>query len=264
MVKQMKIGLNDVIKGFLMWRLWLRLGWIDIVRRYRRTMIGPFWGTLSIAAFIGTMGFLYAGIFNQELTTYLPYLASGFAVWIPIAGFVAESSGTFIAAEGVVKQSKVPLTMFVCQAAVRNAIVYVHNIQVYVFVAIVFSVQVNINFLLILPAILLLFANSIWVGILVSLLCTRFRDLQQLIATILQMLFFLTPIFWTPGQAGRVKTVFVDMNPMFHFVDILRSPMLGKAPAMLSWYFVAGITVVGWLLTLIIFSRYRQRVVLWM
>ena len=257
-------GVTDIVEGLFSWRMAVRLGWMDIVRRYRRTRIGPFWGTLSVAAFIGTMGFLYAGIFGQDPTEYMPYLSSGFAVWIPLASYVSESSGAFLSAQGVITQSSIPFTVFVWQGVIRNIIVFFHNIQVFLFIAIVFAVEVNLNTLLIIPGLILLFINAGWVGTLVSLLCTRFRDLQQLVATVMQMLFFLTPIFWTPGQAGRVRTVFVDMNPVYHFIDIVRSPMLGKAPAPLTWYVVLGLTVVGWVATAIIYDRYRRRIVLWM
>lgn len=261
---QQHSGIKDIIDGAYAWRLAARLGWMDIVRRYRRTWIGPFWGTLSVAAFIGTMGFLYAGIFGQDLTEYLPYLSSGFAVWIPLASFVSESAGAFLSAQGVITQSSVPFTVFIWQGVVRNMIVFFHNIQVFVFIAIVFAVDVNMNTLLVIPGLFLLCLNAGWVGILVSLLCTRYRDLQQLVATLLQMLFFLTPIFWTPGQAGRVKTIFVDLNPIYHFIHLVRSPLLGEAPSPLSWYVVIGLTVVGWLGTVIIYNRYRHRIILWL
>ncbi len=257
-------GVRDLIDGLKLWRLWMRMGWMDIIRRYRRTKIGPFWGTLSTAAFIGTMGFLYAGIFKQDPQSYLPYLSSGFTVWIPLASMITESSATFVAAEGIIKQSNVPFTAFVWAALVRNIIVFLHNVQVFIFIAIIFRVEVNINTLLIFPAIILLSINAIWIGSVISILCTRFRDLQQLLTTIVQMTFFLTPIFWTPGQVGRVKTVFVDFNPVFHFLDILRSPMLGKAPDMLSWYVVFGITIAGWTFAILCFNRYRHRIILWM
>ena len=258
------VGIRDVKDGIAMWRLWMRMGWMDIIRRYRRTKIGPFWGTMSTAAFIGTMGFLYAGIFKQDLHEYLPYLSSGFTVWIPLASMITESTGTFIAVEGIIKQTNLPFTVFVWSALVRNLIVFLHNVQVFVFVAIIFRVDVTWNTLLIAPALLLLCINAIWIGSVISILCTRYRDLQPLLGTIVQMTFFLTPIFWSPGQAGRVRTVFVDFNPVYHFIDILRSPMLGKAPQMVSWYIVGGITVVGWMFMIFCYNRYRHRIILWM
>ncbi len=257
-------GIKDIVDGLRSWPLALRLGWMDIARRYRRTRIGPFWGTLSVAAFIGTMGFLYSGLFGQDPEAYLPYLSSGFAVWIPLSSFVNESAGAFLAAESVVKQSSVPFSTFVWQGVVRNFIVFFHYVQVFVFVAIVFHVEVSLNTFLVLPGLLLLFINAGWVGIMVALFCTRFRDLQQLLATLMQMLFFLTPIFWMPGQAGRVRTIFVDLNPAHHFVDIVRSPMLGQAPHVYSWLIVIGFAVLGWGFTLAAYSRYRHRMVLWM
>ena len=256
-------GFIDLVGSVKMWRLWLRLGWMDILRRYRRTKIGPFWGTLSVGAFIGAMGFLYAGIFGQDPSEYIPYVAAGFAIWLPLSTFVVESTSTFISAENTIKHSAMPFTVFVWQAVIRNLIVFAHNLPIYVLVAVIFSVPLHINMLLVFPGLLLLLINAGWLGLVVSLICTRYRDVQQLVATIMQMLFFVTPIFWQAGQAGRVRTIFVELNPAFHLVDIVRSPLLGIAPTQSSWLFVCGMGVGGWVFALAMFNRYRARVVLW-
>jgi lipopolysaccharide transport system permease protein len=257
-------GLTDLREGLTMWRLWVRIGWMDVVRRYRRTMIGPFWNTLNVALFVAMTGFMYSSIFNQDAAHYLPYLASGFAAWVPISTFVNEAAGVFISADGVVKQIRIPLSTFVFAAIVRNALVFSHNITVFVAVAILFEVEVNANSLLAIPAIALLVLNAVWVGILVAMLCTRYRDLQPTVGSLLQIAFLMTPVFWLPSQAGGARRYLVDFNPLFHFVDILRAPLQGQAPDILSWQVTIGITLAGWLVTILIFNRRRDSVVFWL
>jgi lipopolysaccharide transport system permease protein len=256
-------GFSDIIQGLGYWSLWLRMGWMDIVRRYRRTTLGPFWNTLSVGIFIGVCGFMYAGVFGQPLDNYMPYISSGFTVWIPMATYIAESAGAFLSGEGTLKQMKMPYSIYIYSGLVRNIIVFFHNFTIFLIVIIIFPVPINTNTLLIFPAMALLAVNAIWIGILVALLCTRYRDLQQAIASALQVMFFITPIFWEPGQAGRAQRFLVDINPLYHFVDILRSPMLGKTPSISSWQFVILTTLVGWTLTVIVFNRYRNRIIFW-
>lgn len=253
----------DLVQGLGRWRLIMRLGWMDIVRRYRRTRIGPFWGTISVGAFIGAMGFLYAGIFGQDPSEYIPYVAAGFAVWMPLSTFVVESAGVFMSAENTIKQTALPYSVFVWAGAVRNFIVFLHNLPVYLVAALAFSVTPHWNMLLVLPGVALLLINSGWIGLIIALVCTRYRDLQQLVATLIQMLFFVTPVFWYGGQAGRAGTIFVEMNPAFHLLDIVRSPLLGVAPSVLSWTVAGCLAVGGWLVAIAMFNRYRPRVVLW-
>lgn len=257
-------GLSDLREGLSMWRLWVRIGWMDVVRRYRRTTIGPFWNTLNVALFVAMTGFMYSSIFSQDVAVYLPYLASGFAAWVPISTFVNEASGAFVSAEGIAKQIRIPLSTFIYAAIVRNALVFVHNITVFVAVAILFQVDVNANTLLAIPALALLVLNAVWVGILVAMLCTRYRDLQPTVGSALQIAFLMTPVFWLPSQAGGARRFLVDYNPLYHFIDIMRAPLQGLAPDMLSWQVVIGVTVAGWLVTIVVFNRRRDSVVFWL
>ncbi len=257
-------GLTDLLEGMFLWRLWVRMGWMDVVRRYRRTAIGPFWNTLSVALFVGMTGFMYSNVFNQDAASYLPYLASGFAAWAPISTFVGEAAGAFISAEGIAKQMRIPLSTFIFAAIVRNALVFMHNITVFVAVAIVFDVEPNLNMLLAIPALAILAVNAVWVGLLLAMLCTRYRDLQPTVSSAMQVLFLMTPVFWLPSQAGGARKYLVDFNPLFHFIDILRAPLQGQEPSLLSWQVVGCITVVGWLTTVFIFNRRRNSVVFWL
>lgn len=240
------------------------MGWLDTIRRYRRTLLGPFWTSLSVAVFIGTVGIVYSGVFGQDISVYLPFLCSGFVVWAPLVTFVTESCGVLAGAEGILKQARLPYTIFILSGVVRNLVVFAHHLLVFIVVALIFHVKVNLNTLLVFPAIVLLSINAVWVGLLVSICCTRFRDLTQIISSLMQVAFFITPIFWTPGQASGWRGVLVVLNPLYHFVDILRSPLLGEAPSQLSWMVVAGASVLGWGITLTIFNRLRSRLIYWM
>jgi ABC-type polysaccharide/polyol phosphate export permease len=76
---------------------------------------------------------------------------------------------------------------------------------------------------------------------------------------------FVTPIFFTPEQlGGRMTKYFVAANPLFHYVDVVRSPLLGKLPSRLTYEFVLIGTVVGWAVTVWAYSRYRRRLAYWM
>ena len=256
--------LNDVVDGLRRWRLWGRMGAMDIRRRYRRTALGPFWASLSLAILIAAMGVLFANLWKLELADYLPFLASGFIVWFPITSIIMESCGAFVAAAPTLQQIRLPYSLFIYVVLWRNLVVFGHHLAVYVVIAVIFSVPVNANTLLLPVGLFFLCANGVWVGLLVGALTTRFRDVQQLLASLLQILLFVTPVFWPPDLLARRGVLLVDLNPFYHFVAIMREPLLGKAPAALNWYVVAAVTVSGWALIVLVFGRVRDRLPYWL
>ncbi|MDR4493601.1 MAG: ABC transporter permease [Nitrospirales bacterium] len=256
-------ALVDMIEGTLSWRMWGRLGWLDIKRRYRRTMIGPFWTTLSLGIFILTLGIMWAHLWKQDPKMYLPFLCSGFLVWVMVSTTLIEGCAVFFSAEGLIKQLRFPYSMLVWSVVWRNVIVFFHNLIIFLLVGLYAGVPVNAATLLVFPGLVLLILNSLWMVVVLGLVCSRFRDIQQVMSSILQLAMFVTPIFWTADQLGKRFISFIEYNFLFHVVDIVRSPLLGKSPALWSWLYVGGVTLVGWIVAVVIFSRFRRRISYW-
>jgi ABC-type polysaccharide/polyol phosphate export permease len=78
-LKRTRDGLSDMGQGLLRWQLWGIIGWYDVRQHYRRSVLGPFWFTLSMAIMVGVLGFLYGALFGQPLNLYLsfPKIPSG-------------------------------------------------------------------------------------------------------------------------------------------------------------------------------------------
>src|SRR5258708_1090810 len=98
------VGARDIGEGLARWQLWSMLGWNDIHQRYRRSAIGPFWITISMAIFIVMLGFIYSKLFHQELAVFLPYIAMGLITWGFISGTTTEACNAFIDNVGIIKQ----------------------------------------------------------------------------------------------------------------------------------------------------------------
>ncbi|MDB5827110.1 MAG: type transporter, partial [Variovorax sp.] len=84
--------------------IWWTLAWFDIVLRYRRSMLGPLWLTLSMGAMIGGMGPLYSSLFGTELSKFFPHLALGLIFWGFFSSMVIDSCNTFIGSANYLKQ----------------------------------------------------------------------------------------------------------------------------------------------------------------
>ena len=261
-VSAQTLAVRDLVAGLRKWRLWGLMGWQDIRLRYRRSALGPFWLTLSMGVLVGTLGFLYSTLFKTDVADYLPFLALGFLAWGLISGIITDGCTAFINSERFIKQIKLPFSTFVYQMIWRNFIIFAHNFAVYIVVAIVFGIWAGSAALLLIPGILLIAATAVWIGLLFGMICARFRDVPQIVASVLQIAFFLTPIIWKPELLEN-RIVFVQINPFFHFVELVRAPLLGQAPTALTWVVALGVTVGGWLVTFLFFRRFRNRIPYW-
>jgi len=254
---------QDITAGICAWRIWLRLAWIDIQQRYRRSRLGTFWLTLSLAVTIGGMSIVFGGLFGQDIKAVMPYIASGMITWMLILGIVTEGCTVFISAKGVIMQINLPLTVHVMRHLMRQAFMFMHHVLIIVLVCIVFSVPPTLNTWLIVPGLILFFINGLWIGLLFGLVCARYRDIPQVINSAMQLIFFVTPIFWKPVFLMRRQYI-IHVNPLFHYLEIVREPMLGVAPTMTNWLVVIVFTVAGMTGTLILYKRFHNRISYWL
>jgi ABC-2 type transport system permease protein len=259
---------DDLADGWQQRQLWGHLAWQDIRQRYRRSVLGPIWITISMAVTAVALGVLYAGLFQNDLAVQLPYILVGFIVWAFISGCISEGSEVFIANEGLIKQLPAPLSVHVYRLVWRQMLFFAHNLIVYVVMLLIFPQHLSLASLTVFPALLLLAVNGAWVALLLGIVTTRFRDLAPITQSIVQLLFFLTPIVWmyedllkNPSIAERARLV--EFNPLLHFIEIVRRPLLGQEQHLRHWIVVLVITVVGWALTVALLRRFRSRVAYW-
>lgn len=256
------LALQDLKSGIGSIYIWPMLGWQEIRQRYRRSILGPFWLTISTGVLVGAMGPLYGRLFGQDISAYFPYLAISLVTWLLISTMVNELCLAFIAAEGFIKQIKLPLTIHVLRVVWRNLIVFTHNLVIVVLVLLFYPPPLSWHLLLFPVAIFFLVLNALWIGILIGLMCARFRDIPQIITSLMTVALFMTPVMWKAEMLGR-NIFFAKINPIFHFLEIVRQPLLGGAIPILSWLVVIFLTCGGYLIAIAVFAKFRARIAYW-
>jgi ABC-type polysaccharide/polyol phosphate export permease len=131
-VKAFGVGWADLLQSFQRHELWLFLSWQDIRQRYRRSVLGPFWMTLSTGILVGTLGFLWSALFNQPIAEYLPFFAIGHVVWTFLSGALTEACVGFTQFESIIKQVRIPFGAMLLRVVVRHLIVLAHNFLIVV------------------------------------------------------------------------------------------------------------------------------------
>lgn len=237
------------------------------------------------------LGLVNSALFGSSIATLLPSITTGLIVWTFINGCIVEGAGTFIDNEGLIKQLPAPVTVHALRTVWRQALYFAHNMVVYVLVVLIFFGSLSHPYhvtdspgallhpglswsiLLAVPAFLVILLNGAWVVLVFGITATRFRDIPPIIQSFITMLFYATPIMWSmdqvakvqheKGEAGAVAISILKLNPVYHFVEIIRAPLIGQAQSWTHWLVAGTITILGWALALFVLRNYRARVAYW-
>jgi lipopolysaccharide transport system permease protein len=256
------MAVQDVKRGLGLWRLAFMLSWFDIRLRYRGSVLGPFWLTLSTAVMVGTLGFVYAYLFKTPIHTYLPYLALSLTLWNFLAAIVNDGSTVFTQGEGMVRSMRVPFSLFIFQLLARNVLIFGHNVIVIVVVFVAFQSPVSWSSFAALPALLLWMIDGAAVSLMLGAICARFRDIPPIVASVMQIAFYVSGIMFKPSMLGR-HSAYLIFDPFYSIMEVLRAPLLGALPSKATYVsalgFSALLCVLGWF----VFLRVRHRIAFW-
>ena len=101
--------------------------------------------------------------------------------------------------------------------------------------------------------------------ILFGTICTRFRDMPQIVNSLIQVLFYITPVIWMPNSLNpRSAALLMDPNPLYHLLEVLRAPILGAAPTVLNYVVSVLIFFVGSAITFLFYGKYKKRIAYWL
>jgi lipopolysaccharide transport system permease protein len=244
-------------------RLWWVLAWYDIALKYRRSLLGPLWLTISMAILLIGMGPLYSNLFNVPMNRFFPHLTLGIILWNFFSTSINDGCGVFIAAAPYLKQSDFPGSTFVWRSLARNIIQLAHHAVLFLPVALWFGIAWSSKTLLFIPGFLIVIINLHALSISLGLVCARFRDVAQIVASGLQLMMFLTPVFWFPERVTDHMHLIL-YNPFAQLLDVMRLPLLGVAPAGKTWLLLACITCVNVAIAAVLYAQKRRQVVYWL
>jgi ABC-type polysaccharide/polyol phosphate export permease len=256
------MALADLRDGFARHELWLNFALHDIRQRFRRSMLGPFWITISTGITILALALVFGTIFGSDPSAFIPYLSAGMIFWNYFSITMTEGSVIFVQSAADVRSVPIPLSVHLYRMLARNFVVLLHNLVILVVVILVFQHWPTWEWLLIIPGFALFFVVLACGTLAAAIVSTRFRDIPQVIASLLQVVFFLTPIFWSAEQLPQ-RPAIIALNPAFHLIEVVRAPLLGRAPALESWAVAAGLAAVAVVVAYLLYRRAYPRLAYW-
>jgi len=261
-----QLAWQDIKQSFIHWRIWMMLAYQDIKLRYRRSLLGPFWITISMAITVYSMGYLYSYLFRIPFSEYFPYLMGGMLGWSLISNAIPDLVDTFLAHDSMIKQIKLPYTLYVHKVAARNFMIFFHNFLIVIPVMIIFHNQITVDWhlLLLLPGLAILYLNCFCYGLIFAIIGGRYRDISQIIKSLVQIVFFVTPIMWKPSVLPASKQFIVFLNPVYALIELVRAPLVGYAPSAMNMVMLFITSVIGMIFSYLLFVSRRARIIYWL
>jgi len=258
----MEFAISDLLNSLRHPPLIFHLAYSDTKARYKRSMLGPLWLTLGAAIGVVGLGLVWSQLLNQRRDQLIPSLTVGLLLWQFIAGCVTESTSVFVRQAQIIRNLRLPFFIHPIQLIARQTITLAHNLLVLIVVLMVYPQPVSWATLLCLPGLAIVLANLLWLSILLGIIGARFRDVEQIVQSLMPIIFFLTPVIYKAGHAG-VNQAIIWMNPFTYFIALVREPIFGTIPDGFVYIVAIMMALIGWLVTLAMFNRHAPRLAFW-
>lgn len=227
---QFRAAIRDIVKGAKQPQVWALGALRSVSNSYKKTVLGPWWITISMCFFVLGLSYLRISLGNSgsNLGDAISFVGAGFIAFSFIAGAINTAATIFSSTQGFYASSAVPLSTTIFRTVTANALDFVHEALVVVLLIATFGIRPSWRWIEIIPAILIVllfhFGLILWLG---PLVC-RFRDVGPMVTVLQRLAIFLSPIFWSIEQvasSGRLELA--KWNPYTFFISAFRDPLLG-------------------------------------
>ena len=248
-----------------MFRIGLTLGWQDVRQSYRRSALGQLWITIGMGVLIASIGTVFGIIFGTPMQIFLPHLASGLILWGLLAGILNDGSQAFIAAEGMIKQIPLPKLTHLVRVVWRNVLTTGHNIVIFPLVLLAVGGSTGWQLVLFPVGLLVAVLSVSGLALILAVFATRFRAVPPIVSSVVTVAFYVTPVIWMADNLGdnQLAHLLLGLNPLHHLLQIARLPLLGQFPTIENWGLALLSAGVFWLVGLLIYKKFENRIAYW-
>lgn len=264
MTSRFHATMRDVGRSARLWPIWTRLGLQDVRLKFRRSAIGPAWIFVNLAVLVVSIGFIYANLLGQEPREFIPYLTIGLILWSYLTNSIVDGGNAFVNSEGYIKQISLPIYVYLFRFFVSISLTMLITMCAFAIVAVLYRLPVGAGTLLAVPGLLIVMVTSLLLITIFAHLNARFRDIAHMASVGMQVLFYVTPVIFPAQllqQRGRLALI-VELNPLYHLLEVVRRPLLMSSPA--DWHsYLATLGIIVFLASVAtaIVAVYQRRIV---
>jgi lipopolysaccharide transport system permease protein len=217
-----------------------------------------------MAVQIIAIGLVFGLIFGTPISEFLPFLAASLIIWGFISSSILDGSMAFITGEAILRQLPIPHFLHVLRALWKNTLILAHNVIILPVVFLVFQKAPSWHSFLLVPGLLITTLFLFCATYVIGLITTRFRDMQQIVSSVMVVVFYVTPVIWQPSLIpGETAHLLLGLNPFYHVLQIIRLPILGQAPTFENWSLAILITLLTGLVAYLASKKFQNRLAYW-
>jgi len=204
----------------------------DIKERYVGTNIGQFWLIISPLVFI----FIYTVIFSDFIKmriniveskyAYSIYLIPGLITWTFFANVVGRLTNSIFEKSNIIKKINIPIYVYYFSILLTEFVIYLISIFFGLIFLLLIGHPITIEFLYLIPLMILLSVFSMALGIVCSLFNPFLKDLKEIIPIILQLWFWITPIIYLKSMIADKYPFLIKYNPIYYFIEPMQNIFL--------------------------------------
>ena len=238
------------------------LALLDIKIRYRNTILGPFWSTLSLGVTLVILGFIWTKVFSINHYEYIPNLYLSYIFWVWISDTLTDSITVFNENKDIVHNYNIPIFFLNFKIVIRNFFIFLHNFPLIFAIFYIYKIELGFNILFFIIPIFLTLTFLFFLSIIISIACSYFDDFKQATLIFIKIFFYITPILWLPEMLGD-KQFLLFYNPFFHIIELLKNTLLSPTLLINSFLMVVIMNVLTLIFSIIIYKTLNKKIIHW-
>ena len=201
----------------------------DLHVRYRRSVLGLVWSLLNPLLSSLVLWFVFVNIFNAKLAngvSFAPYVLAGVLLITFFSQGFLQAADSIAGGVGILQKVYVKPEIFAISSSISSAVNFIFGLFALVFV----NLLVGDNFSPFIPmsvfVILSMMCLVTGLGLMTAILFIKFDDSRNIVNILVQLLTYLTPVFYPKDILGKNVEKVVSLNPLSSYLDIFRSVLL--------------------------------------
>lgn len=259
MLRVLESATADIGAAMKMRRLWIALASEDVSDQHRRTLLGPLWLLINYLSFAAVFIFVFGA--DRGVSNYAAYVATGLLVWMFISETLTQSITLFVREEGMIKGTSLPISIYVLRLTTQSIIRAGYAVAGCVLLLMLSGTMPSTNWLMALPALALIIVTAPAAIAVAAFAGAFFPDLQFIVANLMRIGMFLTPVFWVNTGGNGLRSALYYFNPFTYFLEIVRIPIISGVFPVRSALLALAISVALWAIALVVIGKYRKKVV---